>query len=811
MTIEHIAYELFSGNAILFAGAGFSFNSKNSTKKRPLFGDELAAIIAAKIGESTNTSLEEVSSYFIEDKGVDYVINFLKEQYQIVSFDDFYNAFILSPWRRIYTTNYDNLIDQILKTNKPKTEIKTSENLTKEVINLRGLCLHINGSIDTINRRNIHDFFKLTSRSYLTKVFTDSDWSGLFQNDLENSGAIIIIGYSFKNDLDLQRFFFNLPKNHDKTIIITKPGESQRNIKTLEKFGTVLPVGVEDFCKQIIALEPTIKPNNEIKFKSFCRVRTDNYDPIPSYTDSDIYSLFMYGNLQEKKVNNDKCYASYLVRRKKTYTIKKWIKENKNTIVIHSSLGNGKTIFLKELAFELSKEYDCYILQEFNEKTKFEVEAIISTPKKSIILIDNYLRYKTVIEHIDSFNNPQCIIIVFERTFSSYYLINTDKDYMLLEINKLDKDEINDLKNIMNMYPILWGSKAKLLDEDKIDYLTKECRSNFQTILVNLIRSQDIVNRYSIIFNDNKSIDFLILFNLILLNSYLDLRLSVENICYLLDNDILYKRDILTNEGIKELFDINNDIPLMRSSILAHELAKRIKNTSVIFNSLANIAERAQKIVKYDSTDIYFNLLKQINSYTNLRHLYGNIPNFHDCLSDYFQRLQYLSFYKKNSHFWLQYAIFRLDLGDISFSERCFEVARRYSGKGSFSQLFIDNHYSRLLLEKANKQAISSDEAFALFKQAHELLINPLFIKEEWNYIFKVALNYELLIHKYHNKMNSTQQTYIYDAIIRIKELLIEFKQKVDDYYIEERSNIRQCEEMIKRVEKSIKKTQNST
>jgi len=198
MTIEHAAYELFSGNAILFAGAGFSFKSKNSTKKRPLFGDELAAIIADKIGEPANTSLEEVSSYFIEDKGVDCVINFLKEQYQIVSFDDFYNAFILSPWRRIYTTNYDNLIDQILKTNKPKAEIKTSENLTKEVINLHGLCLHINGSIDTINRRNIHDFFKLTSRSYLTKVFTDSDWSGLFQNDLENSGAIIIIGYSFK-------------------------------------------------------------------------------------------------------------------------------------------------------------------------------------------------------------------------------------------------------------------------------------------------------------------------------------------------------------------------------------------------------------------------------------------------------------------------------------------------------------------------------------------------------------------------------------------------------------------------------------
>ena len=80
------------------------------------------------------------------------------------------------------------------------------------------------------------------------------------------------------------------------------------------------------------------------------------------------------------------------------------------------------------MAFELSKEYDCYILQEFNEKTKFEVEAIISTPKKSIILIDNYLRYKTVIEHIDNFNNPQFIIIVFERTFSSYYLIKTDKD-----------------------------------------------------------------------------------------------------------------------------------------------------------------------------------------------------------------------------------------------------------------------------------------------------------------------------------------------------------------------------------------------
>jgi hypothetical protein len=716
-------------------------------------------------------------------------------------------SFILSPWRRIYTTNYDNIIDQVLKTNKPKTEIKTSESLTKEVVNLQGLCLHINGSIDAINRQNIHDFFKLTARSYLTKVFTDSEWSGLFQNDLENSGAIIIIGYSFKNDLDLQRFFFNLPKNHDKTIIVTKPGESERNIKTLEKFGTVLAIGVEDFCKQIMDLKPTIKPDNIMNFKSFNRVTIDTYDPIPTYTDSDVYSLFMYGKLQEEKINNDKCYANYLVRRKKIDTVKKWIKENKNTIVIHSSLGNGKTVFMKTLAFELSKEYECYVLQEFNEKTNFEIEAIISTSKKSILLIDNYLRYKAVIEHIDNFNNPQCTMIVFERAFSGEYLINTDKDYMLLEINKLDKDEINELKDIMNIYPILWGSKAKLFDEDKIDFLTKDCRSSFQTILVELIKSQDIVDRYSMIFNDNKSAAFLSLFNLILLNSYLDLRLSVENICYLLNSDMLYERDIVTNEGIKELFEINNDIPLMRSSVLAHELAKRIKNTSLIFHSLASIAERAQKIVKYDSTDIYFNLLKQINSYTNLRHLYGNNQNFYDCLSEYFQRLQYLSFYKENSHFWLQYAISRLDLGDILFSERCFDVARRYSGKGSFSQLFIDNHYSRLLLEKAKKMAMSSDEAFALFKQAHELLINPLFIKEEWNYIFKVALNYEVLIHKYYNKMHITQQTYIYDSITQIKGLLKQFKQKVDDYYIEERSNIRQCEDMITRIEKVIKKT----
>jgi hypothetical protein len=92
MTIEHAAYEVFNGNAILFAGAGFSFKSKNSTKKHPPIGDELAALIADKIGEPSNTSLEEVSSYFIEDQGVDCVINFLKEQYQIVSFDDFYES-----------------------------------------------------------------------------------------------------------------------------------------------------------------------------------------------------------------------------------------------------------------------------------------------------------------------------------------------------------------------------------------------------------------------------------------------------------------------------------------------------------------------------------------------------------------------------------------------------------------------------------------------------------------------------------------------------------------------------------------------
>ena len=109
--LEKLKSRLSSGNAVLITGAGFSLDCKNILGETP----PLAAGLSKKLCEYFNLDLTEDLKY-TADVCIKYgekedVLEVLKNNFTLVSPSQANVQICSIPWRRIYTTNYDNSIE----------------------------------------------------------------------------------------------------------------------------------------------------------------------------------------------------------------------------------------------------------------------------------------------------------------------------------------------------------------------------------------------------------------------------------------------------------------------------------------------------------------------------------------------------------------------------------------------------------------------------------------------------------------------------------------------------------------------------
>ncbi|MCI0379588.1 MAG: SIR2 family protein [Gemmataceae bacterium] len=103
--------QLERGNVILFSGAGFSFDAKNATGRRPPLGAELSKLLAERAAMPFNNERLPVVFDAVRKRiGTQSLWNYLKELYEIESCAEWYKIVASITWARLYTTNIDNLL-----------------------------------------------------------------------------------------------------------------------------------------------------------------------------------------------------------------------------------------------------------------------------------------------------------------------------------------------------------------------------------------------------------------------------------------------------------------------------------------------------------------------------------------------------------------------------------------------------------------------------------------------------------------------------------------------------------------------------
>lgn len=541
--------------------------------------------------------------------------------------------------------------------------------------------------------------------------------------------AIFIIGLSFTSDLDIRRIVSS-EELREKIFFIEIPQLSKSNRKFLDKYGHVILCGVQTFCEDLNKVEVDPKKNErEFYFKSFRKMsKSEN---IASIQDRDIYDLFFKGiersSIYEKDENR---HFQALVNREKIINVITGIREGKS-VIVHSDLGNGKTIFVNQI-MNLCADMEFFTLKQIkNPRIQTEIKKLCNDNMPKVIICDPANVFLDILRKFADFDLTNIRFILVMR--SSMYDNNYNNVYDVLEVmqnvefmnavnlDNLTERELVELDRLIFKYGF-YGDLSGYSEERRIKYLKETCKSKFQNILLYLFEAMHILEKFKKSINDLKAGQNLRrILILTFVSSILELGLSFEDYKILLnieDAERLIKRA----ENCGDFLDIAKGEVSVKSSIIAKEMMTKtdVFSKDEVFSVLTSVMRRLDKL--YLGSEKYKNAMINLVSCSYISYVFGYKMDS-SRLIEYYENVKELNFCRKNLFFWEQYAIICVNLNQFDRAERYFKTAyslAKQKGR-TFSAYQIDNHYARFLLENQlyyRKQ----EDSLRVFVEAHRLL-----------------------------------------------------------------------------------------
>lgn len=764
MEFEEALSYINLGNCVLFVGSGFSVGATNSSHTKMTTGLKLAKIFYDECGESSDGGdLQDASDLYIQQFGVTTFVNRLKELFTI---EDSINItgeqkFVTSlPWKRIYTTNYDNIIELGYEFSGRKIYPKV---LSDNLVNLNDktkLCIHLNGYIGRLDEASLDKEFKLTDQSYTSEDFVESDWISLFDSDLKTADAIFFIGFSMNSDLDIKRIVNRDPETYQKCFFIVWDKEKAPILRTLKNYGQVFPINVSGFVEAYKKITP--KTFRLEKYRCFDVVNNISRNPI-EIMDKDIHDLLTLGTIDINKIVTSISFPEkeYYIDRTIIPEIIDKIEHGSKRIIIHSDIANGKTMALWGIALHLIRnKYNVYFYKERNYNIDDEVERICkNSATKVVFIIDNYSNNRKIIDSIRLFGQNS-IVILSERSVinevATEWLFPKLGEFDEFDINVLSKQDREKLIHLLDHFGF-WSEKAGYNMYQKDEYIATNCNGNIRNILLDLLKSKTVFDRFQSIINDiqNKQGYYETLL-LMLIGKVFNIEFDLEKVSVILGRDKINSSAFRRNPTIAEFVNFNQGKIIVRSSLLAEIILSKLSSTKTVVNLLIIVF---QKLDRFRHFDNYHQILVTLLSYTNLqRVLNKKDPEYSNNIYRFFESVKTLNFCKENPHFWLQYAILVLSSRDYPRADKYFETSYSFAKKKQeFETFAIDNHYARYILENELESG-SPETCMEAFYKAHNILMNPIHKTKVRFYPYRVAQNYYPFYEKFYSTMSSSDK-----------------------------------------------------
>ncbi|NQY07434.1 MAG: SIR2 family protein, partial [Flavobacteriaceae bacterium] len=522
------------------------------------------------------------------------------------------------PWKRSYTTNYDNAIELSTRLNGKNIESLCTEDNPNDYIHTSDICLHINGKIENSTIEDLESNIKLSNSSYISAdSFITSNWFYHFKRDIESCSALVFVGYSLY-DLDIQKFLFDNPSIKERTYFVTRKDATHEETYFLGKFGHVLAIGVDGLGSLVKENIDTII-NQELEDYTESLVKNENiYDHL-NIRDAEVERFILHGDI--KKAHIDRAISitqsiPYLINRRYVKEVCDIIKAG-NNIVLVSELGNGKSILLKNVVANLTKNgIDTFVLEDDEGDYLNDLDVLSKLDKKIIVAIDDYDKYINLIEHFNAMQPSNINFVITSRSseherhrheFSAF-----ESKFLEMSIDLLKKDEVQFFIDIIDNIGI-WGDIANWDKERKTKHLIRQHHAQLSLILLDLFNSPYIVNKVQGItrdlFKNPKHKDTT--FSIALIET-VGLKAKSSLISELALNNEIYNGKLTKDPAFRELFKVENNIATSKSSLFSLSLIKNYFSANYIVEQLLLIVKHLNSETgrSYEESQIFKSLVK---------------------------------------------------------------------------------------------------------------------------------------------------------------------------------------------------------
>lgn len=755
--IEAMLRKIATGKAILFTGAGFSVGTRNVDNEEPPIASKLSKAICNLGGFSEDEDLRYSSDYYIEsgfDKAK--LIRLLKQCYTLQSVGDAQKNICIPAWRRFYTTNYDKGIEMASSNIGRVVECIDLDKPTTEYYKRDHLCVHLNGSIDSLPSGSLENKFKLSTSSYVSAdSFILSDWYYYFKKDLERSSAIVFVGYSMY-DIEIQKVLFEGSNLKEKTYFITSKEQDLKLEFILSKFGHFLPIGVDGFSELISNhIDLFNQESAENDLQSLCEYELS--DDSRKITDFDVESLLMYGDIGDAFVDNavaGQQRIPYLILREALDKILEFTEKSQNTL-IYSGLGNGKSIILRQLkSFLTLNAIRVFSVNDTDGDYISDLDMLAKLNDKIAIIIDNYEAHLDLIRHY-SLSNPKNICIISASRTADHERLRAELreigfQYREIGVDELSYDEASYFVSIIDNVG-MWGSSAGLTHERKLDLLRKKNSMQISLSLLDLFNAPQIKKRIDelvrelFLNRDYKRTVFSIAFL-----EVLDIPARPSLISEVAGDNNIYSSQLLESLSFRHLFKIAGSRVHSKSSLFSLFLIRTSFTPDYITGELRRIAE---KFNKYSNKDyIQEKIFKATLRFSFIERLLPDM-NKKNNLRNYYENLKVtVPWLKRDPHFWLQYGMSNIPFKEYGKAQLFIDQAYSFAkNKDNYYVTNIDTQQARLLILMAISETDNA-KIYPMFEEAHKLLFKINDDAYKYRQVEKYYDFYEACNHKLSSK-----------------------------------------------------------
>jgi hypothetical protein len=249
MDLDSALERALDGESVLFLGAGFSLGATNSRAEPFESGAQFASRLALAMKLPLSTELPDAAEAFMERRGTAALAKEILQSFRATSVAKHHSSIASVPWRRVYSTNYDNVFELASgKSTRPFRAVTLSDR-PGDFEQQEPICVHFNGYVERVTS-SLGDELKLTDASYISASIEASPWSSVFRLDLAMAKSVFFVGYSLV-DLDIARILASTEPLQEKTFFIVGPNPSPRTENRAVRYGTLQRFDSAWFGKQL--------------------------------------------------------------------------------------------------------------------------------------------------------------------------------------------------------------------------------------------------------------------------------------------------------------------------------------------------------------------------------------------------------------------------------------------------------------------------------------------------------------------------------------------------------------------------------